>query len=125
MYIALLGKKFKNLAGVLMTNQKVSESFHHPQDNNLLRQYLQALDSETITRMSQPSPEATQIIEGNILQLLGELPPEHLEVVITTSKENLAILLASAMVSGYFLHNAEQRLELEKNIAATNNLDNH
>ena len=108
-----------------MTNQKVSEFFHYPQDTNLLRQYLQSLDSETVTRMSQPSPEAAQIIEGNILQMLGELPREHLEVIITTNKENLAILLASAMVSGYFLHNAEQRLKLEKNLVATNSFDNY
>ncbi len=107
-----------------MTNQKVSEFFHHPQDSNLLWQYLESLDSETATRMSQPSPEAAQIIEGNILQMLGGLPPKHFEVMITTSKENLATLLASAMLSGYFLHNAEQRLELEKNMVATDNLDN-
>jgi hypothetical protein len=108
-----------------MTNQKLSGFFPHPQEKNLLWKYLQRLDSETAKRMSQPSPEAAQIIEVNILQMLGGLPLEDFEVTITTSKENLATLLASAMLSGYCLHNAEQRLALEKNLVATNNFDNY
>jgi hypothetical protein len=101
-----------------MTNQKVSGFFKHPKGGNLLWQYLQSLDSETATRLSQPSQEAAQVIEGNILQMLGALPPEDFAVMITTSRENLGRLLASAMLSGYFIHNVEQRLELERNLGS-------
>jgi hypothetical protein len=103
-----------------MTNQKVSGFFQHPKDSNLLWQYLQSLDSETAIRLSQPSQEAAQIIESNIVQMLGGLPPEDFAVMITTSRENLGRLLASAMLSGYFIHNVEQRLELEKNMVYGN-----
>ena len=45
--------------------------------------------------------------------MLGNLPPEHFDVTISTSREQLGRLLASAMMSGYFLRNAEQRMNLE------------
>jgi len=55
-------------------------------------------------------------MEHNIMGLLGGLPPEHFEVTITTSREHLGRLLASAMIGGYFLHNAEQRLWFEQSM---------
>ena len=45
--------------------------------------------------------------------LLGLLPGEQFEVKIQTSRDNLAGLLASAMMTGYFLRQMEQRMELE------------
>jgi hypothetical protein len=53
------------------------------------------------------------LIERNIIGLLGNLPPEHFGVTITTSRESLGRLLASAMMSSYFLRNAEQRMNFE------------
>jgi len=68
-------------------------------------------------RLSRPtSPDVLQAMEQNIIGLLGSLPPEHSEVTITTSREHLGQLLASAMIGGYFLHNAEQRLWLEQSL---------
>jgi hypothetical protein len=55
-------------------------------------------------------------MERNIVGMLGTLPPEHFGVTITTSREHLGRLIASAMVSGYFLHNAEQRMAFEKSM---------
>lgn len=80
-----------------------------------LMQYVQSLNPEMVAQLSRPtSPEVAQLMERNILGLLGGLPPEGFEVTIATNRENLGRLLASAMMSGYFLRNAEQRLTLEQ-----------
>ncbi|MGK7880038.1 MAG: DUF760 domain-containing protein, partial [Crocosphaera sp.] len=39
---------------------------------------------------------------------------------VSTSRDHLGKLLASAMMSGYFLRNAEQRLNFEKSLQAIN-----
>ena len=84
---------------------------------NNLWQYVQSLSPETIAQLSQPkSQEVVQVMERNIIGLLGHLSSEQFEVSISTSKENLGKLLASAMMSGYFIRNAEQRLTFEKSI---------
>jgi hypothetical protein len=57
-----------------------------------------------------------QIIERNITGLLGNMPQEDFEVEINTNRENLGRLLASAMMSGYFLRNAEQRMGFEQSL---------
>jgi hypothetical protein len=87
--------------------------------NGKLLQYVQSLDPETIAQLSKPSSsEVLQVMERNITGLLGGLPSESFEVTITTSREDLGRLLASAMMSGYFLKSAEQRLAFEKSLAA-------
>jgi hypothetical protein len=85
--------------------------------SEFLWQYVQSMSPETISQLSNPtSPEVLQVMERNIIGLLGGLPSEHFEVNITTSREHLGRLLASAMISGYFLRNAEQRLAFEKSL---------
>lgn len=84
-----------------------------------LWQYIQSLDSSTLDRLSQPSVEVARIMESNLVEMLGNLPPEDFDVTITTSRTNLGQLLASAMVKGYFFHKAEQMMELEKRLSAT------
>lgn len=80
-----------------------------------LWQYVQSLSPDTIAQLSRPeSHEVFQVMERNIIGLLGNLPSEHFNVSINTSREHLGRLLASAMMSGYFLRNAEQRLKFEK-----------
>ena len=46
------------------------------------------------------------------------LPGEHFEVKVTANRDNLANMLASAMMTGYFLRQMEQRKELEENLFA-------
>lgn len=83
-----------------------------------LWQYVQSLSPDTITQLSKPeSPEVFQVMERNIMGLLGHLPPEQFGITVSTSRENLGKLLASAMMSGYFLRNAEQRLNFEKSFS--------
>jgi hypothetical protein len=91
------------------------QNFFDGQDNNLFLQYLQSLSPETIAQLSKPqSAEVFQVMERNIIGLLGHLPSEHFGITVNTSRENLGRLLASAMMSGYFLRNAEQRMNFEK-----------
>ncbi|MCA1993794.1 MAG: DUF760 domain-containing protein [Coleofasciculus sp. S288] len=81
-----------------------------------LWQYVQSMNPDTVAQLSKPSLSAVQVMERNIIGMLGTLPPEHFDVTITTSREHLGRLLASAMISGYFLHNAEQRMAFEKSL---------
>jgi Protein of unknown function (DUF760) len=82
-----------------------------------LWQYVQTLQPETIAQLSQPgSKDVIQVMERNIGGLLGGLPREGFDVTIATTREQLGQLLASAMMSGYFLRNAEQRLDLENSL---------
>ncbi|AFZ33085.1 hypothetical protein Glo7428_4650 [Gloeocapsa sp. PCC 7428] len=101
-------------------SNQVSGFFDGESENgNLLWQYVQELSPETVNQLSKPtSGEVFQIMERNIIGLLGNLPPEHFNVSITTTRENLGRLLASAMISGYFLRNAEQRMLFEKSLQA-------
>jgi hypothetical protein len=85
-------------------------------DNNTFWEYLQSLNPEMISQLSKPnSPEVLQLIQKSIVAMLGNLPQDRFNDVITTSRDELGRLLGSAMVDGYFLRNAEQRLEMEKN----------
>ena len=99
-------------------SNQVSEFFEgESETGNLLWQYVQDLSPDTITQLSKPtSAEVFQVMERNVIGLLVNLPSEHLNVTISTSRENLGRLLASAMISGYFLRNAEQRMSFEKSL---------
>lgn len=93
-------------------------------DRNGLWQYVKSLSPETIAQLSQPeSQEVFQVMERNIVGLLGNLPSEQFDVAISTNRENLGRLLASAMMSGYFLSKAEQRMTFEKSFIGTSNDD--
>ena len=82
---------------------------------NSLMQYVHAMSPETIAQLSNPaSSEVQQMMEHNIIGLLGWLPSQHFDVEITTNRESLGRLLASAMMSGYFLRGAEQRMAMEQ-----------
>lgn len=102
-------------------SNQVSEFFNsEPETSEVLWQYVKALSPETITQLSKPnSPEVFQVMERNIVGLLGNLPAENFGVTITTSRESLGRLLASAMISGYFLRNAEQRMSFEMALQGT------
>ena len=99
-------------------SNQVSEFFDSESENsNLLWQYVQSLSPDTITQLSKPSStEVFQVMEHNIVGLLGNLPSEHFGVTVATNRENLGRLLASAMISGYFLRNAEQRMGFENSL---------
>ena len=81
--------------------------------NDLIK-YLQEQSPDVLQRVARSaSPEIQEIIRHNVQGLLCLLPGEQFEVKIQTSRDNLAGLLASAMMTGYFLRQMEQRMELE------------
>ena len=84
--------------------------------SNPLAQYIQLLPEEAVGRMHQPTAEAAEMMQGNIIGVLGALPSQAFDMSITTSKQNMGKLMASAMAYGYFLHTAEQRMALEKTL---------
>lgn len=90
---------------------------------NALLTYLQHQPPEVLARVAKAaSPEIKQIISQNVQGLVGMLPGEHFNVQITTDRENLAGLLASAMMTGYFLRQMEQRMQLEESILGSMSL---
>ena len=99
-----------------MSSNNISQNaFKLSEDENSLWRYVRSLSPETVTHLSQPeSKEVFQIIEHNISGLLGNMPSDDFDVAISTNRESLARLLASAMISGYFLRNAEQRMGFEQ-----------
>lgn len=99
-----------------------STSFFDSHDENehvnQLLQYMQHQSPEVLAMVAKSvSPEIKQIISQNVQGLVGVLPTESFNVQVTTDRENLAGLLASAMMTGYFLRRMEQRMELEDSAA--------
>ncbi|WP_225938676.1 DUF760 domain-containing protein [Kovacikia minuta] len=83
-------------------------------DANQLLKYLQHQPPEVLAQVAKSvTSEVKQIISHNVQGLVGMLPSEAFNVKITTDRDNLAGLLASAMMTGYFLRQMEQRMEME------------
>lgn len=93
------------------------------EQSNPLLQYLQRQRPEVLEFIAKSiSPQAKEIVSQNVQGLVGVLPPEGFEVQIVTDSEKLSSLLASAMVTGYFLRQMEQRMEMEANLSQTSDL---
>ncbi len=89
------------------------------QEINGLIQYLQDQPPDVLQRVAKSaSTDIQDIIRHNVQGLLGMLPGEQFEVKVTSSRDNIASLLASAMMTGYFLRQMEQRKELEESLFA-------
>ncbi|NMG57644.1 DUF760 domain-containing protein [Geitlerinema sp. P-1104] len=82
--------------------------------SNQLLAYLQHQSPDILARVAKSaSPEIKDIISRNVQGLIGVLPSEEFNVQISTDRENMAGMLASAMMTGYFLRQMEQRMELD------------
>jgi hypothetical protein len=99
-------------------SNRAPESFgSESESGNLLWQYVQSMNPQDVAQLSKPSsPEVLQAMERTIVQMLGILPGQDFNVTITTNRDNLSRLLASAMINGYFLRNAEQRMAFEQSL---------
>lgn len=92
---------------------------------NPLLKYLQLQSPEVLAQVAKSvSPNVKQIISHNVQGLVGMLPSEAFNVKITTDRENLAGLLVSAMMTGYFLRQMEQRMEMENLLTGSLSLQN-
>ncbi len=84
--------------------------------NDLLK-YLKKQDSDVLARVAKYiTPEVKYLISQKVHPLVGTLPSENFNMQIVTERENLASLLASAMMSGYFLRQMEQRMQLDRSL---------
>jgi len=103
-----------------------SESPQQEEVHNTLMQYLRQQHPEILSKIAQSaSPEIKQIISHNVQGLVGMLPSEDFNVKVTTDRENLANLLASAMMTGYFLSQVEKRMDLEESFSESNSWGNN
>ena len=92
------------------------------QNYNTLMQYLRQQHPDVLAQIAaSASPDVRQIISQNVQGLVGMLPSGDFNVKITTDRENLAHLLASAMMTGYFLCQMEKRMDLEEKLANPHN----
>jgi hypothetical protein len=95
-------------------NQAANFGGQNLETSNQLWEYVSSLEPDTVARLSQPaSNEVLQVIERHVIAMLGQLPSDSFDVMITTNRENLGRLVASAMMNGYFLRAAEQRMTFE------------
>jgi hypothetical protein len=99
-----------------LSNRNAEQFDRSSSGGNKLWQYVQSMNPEVATKLSQPDTEVAQIMERNLMQMLGGLPSEDFDVTITTDRNHLARLLTSAMMSGYFLHNVKQRMDFEQSL---------
>lgn len=90
------------------------EETPHEGRSNRLQKYIQAQSVQDMSRMaSEISPDVRQMIGSNVQALLGYLPASEFNTTVMASKESLQNLLASAMVTGYFMHAMETRMGME------------
>lgn len=107
-----------------MFNPEFLTSDNEAISGNSLIQYLQEQSPDVLQRVARSaSGDIQDIIRLNVQGLLGMLPGEQFDVKIQTSRDNLAGLLASAMMTGYFLRQMEQRMELETALIGTDSFD--
>lgn len=84
------------------------------QQPNQLHEYIQSQSTQDMARLaSEISPQVKQIIAGNVQALLGYLPGQEFQTTVAADKGSLQNLLASAMVTGYFMHAMENRMKME------------
>ena len=108
--------------GSPMFNPEFLTSDNEAISGNSLIQYLQEQSPDVLQRVARSaSGDIQDIIRHNVQGLLGMLPGDQFDVKIQTSRDNLAGLLASAMMTGYFLRQMEQRMELEGALLGTAN----
>lgn len=101
------------------TNSHAGQTSENP-----LLQYLKHQNPDVVARVARSSsPEIKEIISRKVEGLVGVLPGEEFNIQITTDRENLAGLLTSAMMTGYFLRQMEERMYLDENLAKTNSID--
>jgi hypothetical protein len=84
-------------------------------EGNRLHRYIQSCSVQDMAKLAtEINPEVKQMIGMNVQALLGYLPSADFTTTVSASKENMQSLLASAMLTGYFLHAMENRMIMER-----------
>lgn len=104
--------------------QQSSKSSSAPlTDSNALWEYIQTLSPDIVTQLSQPVPTVVQAMENHLVDLLGILPAQEFDVTISTSRERLEQMVASAIIYGYFLNKAHKKMSFETSWALSSSND--
>ena len=106
-----------------MSHLSPSDSEYNKAINNNLWEYVQSMNPQTVAKLSKPaSHDMPEVLIRSVAAVLGNLLHGNPEEIITTSRDELGMILGAAMVDGYFLRNVEQRMELEKALQLVDNL---
>ena len=82
---------------------------------NRLHRFIQSVSVQDMAQMAaEINPDVKQVIGMNVQALLGYLPASEFTTTISAGKEQMQSLLASAMLTGYFLHAMENRMLMEE-----------
>ena len=110
----------------MIFNFDFHNSEQQDQQVNTLIEYLRQQQPEVLARIAQSaSPEIKEIISQNVQGLVGMLPSGDFNIKVTTDRENLAHLLASAMMTGYFLCQMEKRMDLEESLSGSEHFNQY
>ncbi len=72
-------------------------------------------DKDELSRLADElSDEAKDFFDGSVQSLLGYMPEEIADTIITMNKSALNQLLYSSMITGYITKSVEDKLKLEK-----------
>lgn len=83
-------------------------------DENSFWQYINSLHPQTVKQLNKPSStDVVETINLTVATILDHISDDSSESQIVTSHDELGMLLGSVMIDGYFLRNAEQRMELD------------
>jgi hypothetical protein len=91
------------------------DDFESTVNKNSFWQYVNSLNPQTVKQLTKPgSEDVLKTINLTVATILGDMPADLASSQIVTSRDELGMLLGSVMIDGYFLRNAEQRMELEQ-----------
>ena len=86
-------------------------------DNRFLKAIKAISPPELIADFAQTAPREVQLaVKATIGQVLGNLPPEFAQTVITTTGKSLATLMFSMQMTGYMFRNAAYRKSLSESM---------
>jgi hypothetical protein len=77
-------------------------SFPPPSESSSLEHFIKSLPEKAIARLSQPDSDIAKLMNQYLAETLGVLPTGPFNLLVTTDRDNLAHLLASAMAYGFF-----------------------
>nr|YP_002049477.1 hypothetical protein PCC_0857 [Paulinella chromatophora]ACB43267.1 hypothetical protein PCC_0857 [Paulinella chromatophora] len=93
-------------------------------NRNLLVDYLRAQPPEILDWVARStSIHIKGTIRRNLQGLMGLIPPDQFSETIEVRREHLAALIASSMMTGYWMRMMEERMELEINTYGNNDME--
>ena len=86
--------------------------------NNEFQEYLASLSPEMARQLANATAEALEIMGSKIDGILGTLSPQDLNGTVNIERENMRQLLTSAILTGYLLRSAENRMNYARSLGS-------